>query len=95
MRKGEKLTVVNHYAKLAVATRYATFASGFAHGSDGSEFAPPEVPMIWFLPVTILIIGAGAFVRARLRARSTRPLTTEPVSGQWLAEARSREEQTW
>jgi cytochrome c-type biogenesis protein CcmH/NrfF len=51
--------------------------------------------MIWFLPLTILIIGAGAFVRARLRARSTTPLTTEPVSGQWLAEARSREEQTW
>lgn len=55
----------------------------------------PDVPMIWLFPVTILIIGAGALVRARLRAKSARSLTSEPVSGQWLAEARSREEQPW
>jgi cytochrome c-type biogenesis protein CcmH/NrfF len=53
------------------------------------------VPMIWLFPVTILIIGAGALIRARLRANNSRSLTTEPVSGQWLAEARSREEQPW
>jgi cytochrome c-type biogenesis protein CcmH/NrfF len=51
--------------------------------------------MIWLFPVTILIIGAGALIRARLRAKNTRSLTSEPVSGQWLAEARSREEQPW
>jgi hypothetical protein len=51
--------------------------------------------MIWFFPVTILIIGAGALIRARLRAKATTSLTSEPVSGQWLAEARSREEQPW
>lgn len=51
--------------------------------------------MVWLIPITIVIIGAGAFVRAWRRAGRTRGLTNEPVSGQWLAEARGREDQHW
>jgi cytochrome c-type biogenesis protein CcmH/NrfF len=50
--------------------------------------------LLWFLPVTVLIIG-GLIARARRRGDNSRPLKTEPVSGQWLAEARSREEHPW
>jgi len=53
------------------------------------------VPMIWLIPVTILVVGAAAVARARRRSRSARALTNEPVSTQWLAEARSREDQPW
>jgi cytochrome c-type biogenesis protein CcmH/NrfF len=50
--------------------------------------------MLWALPL-ILLAGAGLIVRLRRRNDSDRLLTSEPVSGQWLAEARSREDQTW
>jgi cytochrome c-type biogenesis protein CcmH/NrfF len=50
--------------------------------------------ILWVLPL-ILLAGAGLLARARRRGDSDRPLTTEPVSGQWLAEARSREDQPW
>jgi cytochrome c-type biogenesis protein CcmH/NrfF len=53
------------------------------------------VLMIWLIPVGILVVGAAAIVRARRRSRSARALTNEPVSTQWLAEARSREEHPW
>jgi len=51
--------------------------------------------ILWFLPFTVLIVGAGFFALARRRGSDSRLLTSEPVSGQWLAEARSREEQPW
>ena len=51
--------------------------------------------MLWFIPFSLLIVGAGFFARARRRNDSSRLLTNEPVSGQWLAEARSREEHPW
>jgi cytochrome c-type biogenesis protein CcmH/NrfF len=50
--------------------------------------------IIWFLPLTILIAGAGIVLRLR-RRREEPQLTTDPVSGQWLAEARGREEHPW
>jgi cytochrome c-type biogenesis protein CcmH/NrfF len=50
--------------------------------------------MFWLIPITLVILGAGAFMRAR-RRDNTRGLTSEPVSGQWLAEARGREDQHW
>jgi hypothetical protein len=90
VRNEEKLTVVNHYAR--------------APGRQIHRISPTDGPdpnllcrnvlMLWLFPVTILVIGAGALVRARLRAPS-RSLSNEPVSGQWLAEARAREEQPW
>ena len=49
--------------------------------------------ILWALPL-VLLVGAGLVARFR-RRESDRVLTSEPVSGQWLAEARSREDQTW
>lgn len=52
--------------------------------------------MLWLIPITILVIGTAIIVRAaRRRGQAETALTTDPVSGQWLAEARSREEQYW
>jgi hypothetical protein len=102
VRKKEKLTVVNYYAELRCAgtpSGSIVIFSAELHGSTAAEadlnLLLISVPMIWLFPVTILVIGASALVRARLRARSSRSLTTDPVSGQWLAEARSREEHPW
>jgi cytochrome c-type biogenesis protein CcmH/NrfF len=53
------------------------------------------MPIAWLIPITIVLVGAGAFVRARRRSRNRVSFPQEPVSGQWLAEARSREEQHW
>ena len=50
--------------------------------------------MLWFIPL-ILLAGAGLVARVRRRRDPDRLLTSEPVSGQWLAEARSREEHPW
>ena len=49
----------------------------------------------WLIPLAALALGAGAYFRARYRANHPRSLTHEPVSGEWLAEARGREEQHW
>ena len=50
---------------------------------------------LWFLPLTALIVGAGVLLRARRRGAQERSLTNDPVSSQWLAEARTREEHPW
>ena len=50
--------------------------------------------VLWALPL-VLLAGAGLLAALRRRSDSDRVLTNEPVSGQWLAEARSREDQTW
>jgi hypothetical protein len=50
--------------------------------------------MIWLVPLAVLVIGAGALARA-WRRNDDRGLPSEPVSSQWLAEARSREEERW
>lgn len=52
------------------------------------------MPMVWLLPVAILAFGVARVV-ARRRRRGDTKLTTEPLSGQWLADARSREEHPW
>lgn len=51
--------------------------------------------IVWLIPITIALVGAGVVARARRRSRNRVSFTQEPVSGQWLAEARSREEQHW
>jgi hypothetical protein len=51
--------------------------------------------MAWFIPLTLVVLGPGALVRARLRRNRNRALTTEPVSSEWLAESRGREEPRW
>ena len=55
----------------------------------------PFMRFAWLIPLTVFMVGAGAFFRARRRANHPTPLTSEPVSGQWLAEARGREEHRW
>ena len=52
--------------------------------------------MLWLIPITILVVGTGVIVRAaRRRGSAEKSLTTEPVSGQWLAEIRGRDDQYW
>ena len=53
------------------------------------------MPIVWLIPITLVLAGAGVFAVARRRNRKRVSFTQEPVSGQWLAEARSREEQHW
>ena len=50
--------------------------------------------MVWLIPVAVLAFGAMRLV-SRLRRGGDPKLPTEPLSGQWLAEARSREEHPW
>jgi hypothetical protein len=63
-------------------------------GVDLAAIRVTSMRIVWLIPVTILIIGASAFLRSR-RNRGTASFSQEPVSGQWLAEARTREEQPW
>jgi hypothetical protein len=51
--------------------------------------------MLWWIPVSLLAVGAGLFLRNRLRRHSRAGLTSEPVSADWLAQARGREERDW
>jgi cytochrome c-type biogenesis protein CcmH/NrfF len=51
--------------------------------------------MVWLIPLTLVVLGAGALVRARFRRNRNRSLTTEPVSSEWLAESRGRSEHHW
>ena len=50
--------------------------------------------MVWLIPLAVVIFGVRVFVRTRRRT-DDRKLTTEPVSGEWLAHARSRDEERW
>ena len=50
--------------------------------------------LVW-IPIAILVAGAGAFLRARKRRRDEVSLTSEPVSSEWLAQARGRDEHQW
>ena len=50
--------------------------------------------ILWALPL-VFLVGAGLVARLRRRSEADRLLTSEPVSGQWLAEARSREDHSW
>ena len=50
--------------------------------------------ILWFLPMTLLALGATAFFNRRRRNRDI-TLSSEPVSADWLAQARSRDDHTW
>ena len=50
---------------------------------------------LWLIPIAVAAAAAGAFLRARLRRDNDVPLTTEPVSSEWLAQARGRDEHRW
>ena len=51
--------------------------------------------ILWWIPLTVLAVGAGVLVRVRRRSRSHVMPTTDAVSGDWLAHARGRDEQEW
>jgi cytochrome c-type biogenesis protein CcmH/NrfF len=48
--------------------------------------------LLWWVPVAAAFIGAGAWFRARRKRRDMPMVTATPVSEQWLAQARGREE---
>jgi cytochrome c-type biogenesis protein CcmH/NrfF len=47
--------------------------------------------MGWLIPFAIVVVGVGVFARARRRSHD-HGVVSEPVSGDWLAHARSRED---
>jgi cytochrome c-type biogenesis protein CcmH/NrfF len=51
--------------------------------------------ILWWIPVGLLALSAGVFLRVRRRRDVQIALPLEPVSGDWLAHARGREEQEW
>jgi cytochrome c-type biogenesis protein CcmH/NrfF len=52
------------------------------------------MPILWFIPVTLLALGATALFARRRRNRDI-TLSNEPVSADWLAQARSRDDSHW
>jgi len=52
--------------------------------------------MVWLIPLAVLVIGVGVGVFARSRRRGDEQgVLSEPVSGDWLAQARSRGDHNW
>jgi cytochrome c-type biogenesis protein CcmH/NrfF len=51
--------------------------------------------ILWWIPITIVALGAGVFLRGRRRREVDVALTTGPVSADWLAHARGHDEQEW
>jgi cytochrome c-type biogenesis protein CcmH/NrfF len=47
--------------------------------------------ILWLVPMAILLVAGGALLRAR-RRKGSPEIAQTPVSGQWLAEARGRED---
>ena len=50
---------------------------------------------LWWIPISLLAVGAGFLLRGRRRRSLDIALTTGPVSADWLAQARGHEEQEW
>ena len=48
--------------------------------------------LLWWIPIAALVAGAGFLLRARKRRQDDITLTSEPVSADWLAQARGRDE---
>ena len=51
--------------------------------------------LLWWIPIGLAAAAAAFFVRARLRRDRDIGVTSDPVSADWLAQARSREEHRW
>jgi len=50
--------------------------------------------LFWLVPITLIALGAGVWVHRR-RKRGAVSISQDVVSGQWLAEARGRDEHPW
>jgi len=51
--------------------------------------------LYWWIPIAVLAAGAGLLLRARRRRGDDVTVTADPVSSEWLAQARGREEHRW
>jgi hypothetical protein len=60
----------------------------------GVDLAEPAIMrFVWWIPVAAAaVIGAGAWLRVRRKRRDIAIIAGTPVSEQWLAQARGREE---
>jgi cytochrome c-type biogenesis protein CcmH/NrfF len=50
--------------------------------------------LLWWVPI-VIVVGAGVVMRLRRRRHDDVALTSEPVSADWLAQARGRDEHRW
>jgi cytochrome c-type biogenesis protein CcmH/NrfF len=64
---------------------------------SGVDFAEPDGVMriLWWVPVTLAAVGAGVWLHIRRKRRDVSIGAGTPVSEQWLAQARGREDQHW
>ena len=51
--------------------------------------------MLWWIPIAVVAVGAGLLARMRRRRHDDVSLTSEPVSSDWLARARGRDDHHW
>jgi cytochrome c-type biogenesis protein CcmH/NrfF len=51
--------------------------------------------LLWWIPITVLAAAAGLYALARRRRDDGVTLTADPVSADWLAQARGRDDQRW
>jgi cytochrome c-type biogenesis protein CcmH/NrfF len=51
--------------------------------------------LLWWIPIAVVVAGAGLLMRARKRRHEGIDVTSEPVSSEWLAQARGRDEHRW
>jgi len=80
--------------RFPVITAIRTVAGGNCYPRSASILLSLFCSMriFWWIPVTIAAVGAGVWFRARRRRRNVLIAAGTPVSEQWLAQARGREE---
>jgi len=54
-----------------------------------------DMRLLWWIPIAAVFAGAGLLFRARKRRQEGIDVTSEPVSSEWLAQARGRDEHQW
>ena len=50
---------------------------------------------LWWIPIVVAAVGAGVVIGLRRRRNNDVSLTNDPVSADWLAQARGRDEHRW
>jgi cytochrome c-type biogenesis protein CcmH/NrfF len=51
--------------------------------------------IFWWVPVTLAAVGAGVWLRVRRKRRNVAIVAGTPVSEQWLAQARGKDDPHW
>lgn len=70
-------------------------ARSMARRSASFLLSPTDMRTLWWIPMAFVAVGAGAWFRARRRRKRELLISQPPVSGEWLARARGKEEHTW